>query len=396
MQQRVQIARALISEPKVLLLDEPFGALDYQTRILMQELLLQLWQEHKPTIFFITHDVSEAIFVADRVLVMSHRPGRIKLAVNVDADKPRNADFLSTPEFISLQRDLLHAVQEEVHANKNRPPHGQGRLTSPQKEYDHAILSTPGGVLLSAALLCLPAPGAAQTASPARRNCSSSTGAPPRRTTTPCPSPRTRSCSRKWAWSPISTSSRPAPLAGRLEEQEPGRDHDRPGHRVRAGAERTLKLIYWELDHAATEGLVVDPAAGIKSYKGHRQGQGDRRALGHLRPGFAGADGQELNLKYSDLNIINIAPPLYGNAFKSKSIQAAVAWSPYSSILNADQLPVVNWASDYTPDQGVCPGLTGVRTEFMQQHPDIGLKLVQVQVKAMDMIRKDPSWASAC
>ncbi|CAM3424775.1 ABC transporter ATP-binding protein [Bordetella pertussis] len=122
MQQRVQIARALISEPKVLLLDEPFGALDYQTRILMQELLLQLWQEHKPTIFFITHDVSEAIFVADRVLVMSHRPGRIKLAVNVDADKPRNADFLSTPEFISLQRDLLHAVQEEVHANKNRPP----------------------------------------------------------------------------------------------------------------------------------------------------------------------------------------------------------------------------------------------------------------------------------
>lgn len=117
MQQRVQIARALISEPKVLLLDEPFGALDYQTRIQMQELLLQLWQQHQQTIFFITHDVSEAIFVADRVLVMSRRPGRIKLSVDVHAPKPRDADFLSTPEFVELQRELLHAVQEEVHAS---------------------------------------------------------------------------------------------------------------------------------------------------------------------------------------------------------------------------------------------------------------------------------------
>ena len=114
MQQRVQIARALISAPKVLLMDEPFGALDYQTRIFMQELLLRLWVEYKPTVFFITHDVSEAIFISDRVLVMSRRPGRVKLAVNIDASKPRTADFLSTPEFVELQRQLLHAVQEEV------------------------------------------------------------------------------------------------------------------------------------------------------------------------------------------------------------------------------------------------------------------------------------------
>ena len=114
MQQRVQIARALISAPKVLLMDEPFGALDYQTRIFMQELLLKLWVEYKPTVFFITHDVAEAIFISDRVLVMSRRPGRIKLAVNVHAEKPRTADFLSAPEFIELQRELLHAVQQEV------------------------------------------------------------------------------------------------------------------------------------------------------------------------------------------------------------------------------------------------------------------------------------------
>jgi NitT/TauT family transport system ATP-binding protein len=115
MQQRVQIARALIAQPKVLLMDEPFGALDYQTRIFMQELLLKLWVEFKPTVFFITHDVSEAIFVSDRVLVMSRRPGRVKLAVDVPAPKPRTADFFSTPDFVEQQRLLLRAVQDEVH-----------------------------------------------------------------------------------------------------------------------------------------------------------------------------------------------------------------------------------------------------------------------------------------
>jgi NitT/TauT family transport system ATP-binding protein len=114
MQQRVQIARALIGAPKVLLMDEPFGALDYQTRLLMQRLLLDLWKEFRPTIFFITHDVSEAIFISDHVVVMTRRPGRVKLMVEVKEPKPRSYSFLGSPEFVRLQSTLLEAVQEEV------------------------------------------------------------------------------------------------------------------------------------------------------------------------------------------------------------------------------------------------------------------------------------------
>jgi len=100
----------------VLLMDEPFGALDSQTRIVMQELLLQLWAEYRPTIIFITHDVSEAIFVADRVLVMSTRPGRVKVDLAIDEQKPRSAGFITTERFVQMQAQLLQAVREEIHA----------------------------------------------------------------------------------------------------------------------------------------------------------------------------------------------------------------------------------------------------------------------------------------
>ena len=118
MQQRVQIARALINEPDIMLMDEPFGALDYQTRLLMQKLLLRLWAHFRPTILFITHDVGEAIFISDRVIAMTKRPGRVKREVHVHAPKPRDYEFLGSPEFTRLEHDLILAVQSEVEGDE--------------------------------------------------------------------------------------------------------------------------------------------------------------------------------------------------------------------------------------------------------------------------------------
>ncbi len=99
MQQRTAIARALANDPAILLLDEPFGALDNQTRGLMQELLLGIWERERKTVLFVTHDIEEAIFLANRCLVMTARPGRIKLDLPIDLPHPRHYRLKTTPEF---------------------------------------------------------------------------------------------------------------------------------------------------------------------------------------------------------------------------------------------------------------------------------------------------------
>jgi len=111
MQQRVEIARVLVNRPRLLLMDEPFGALDALTRMHMQELLLDLWSRVRTTIIFVTHDIDEALFLADRVLVMSHRPGRILEEIKVPFARPRSAEVSVTPEFGALKHhcmSLLH------------------------------------------------------------------------------------------------------------------------------------------------------------------------------------------------------------------------------------------------------------------------------------------------
>lgn len=114
MRQRVAIARAFAARPSVLLMDEPFGALDAQTRRWMQELLLEVWDQHRVTILFVTHDVEEAIFLADRVYVMTARPGRIKAEISVPLARPRSYDVQTSPEFIALRRHIVELLREET------------------------------------------------------------------------------------------------------------------------------------------------------------------------------------------------------------------------------------------------------------------------------------------
>ena len=114
MQQRTAIARALANDPAVLLLDEPFGALDNQTRALMQELLLGIWERDRKTVLFVTHDIEEAIFLASRVLVMTARPGRIKADIPVDLPHPRSYRIKTEPEFTALKARLTEEIRAEA------------------------------------------------------------------------------------------------------------------------------------------------------------------------------------------------------------------------------------------------------------------------------------------
>ncbi len=116
MQQRTAIARALANNPRMLLMDEPFGALDHQTRELMQELLLGIWVEQKKTVLFVTHDIDEAVFMASRVVVMSARPGRIKLDRAVPLPHPRHYSIKTSPAFVELKAELTEQVRVEVRA----------------------------------------------------------------------------------------------------------------------------------------------------------------------------------------------------------------------------------------------------------------------------------------
>jgi len=114
MQQRTAIARALANDPAILLLDEPFGALDNQTRGLMQEMLLGIWEREHKTVLFVTHDIEEAIFLASRVMVMTARPGRIKAEVPVDLAHPRHYTMKTSPEFSALKARLTEEIRIEA------------------------------------------------------------------------------------------------------------------------------------------------------------------------------------------------------------------------------------------------------------------------------------------
>lgn len=113
MKQRVGIVRALATSPQVLLMDEPFGALDAQTRTVMQEILTNMWQQFRISVLFVTHDIEESIFLSDRIYVMTARPGRIKAEIVVPLPRPRTPEMIYTPEFIGLVQQLKGLIREE-------------------------------------------------------------------------------------------------------------------------------------------------------------------------------------------------------------------------------------------------------------------------------------------
>jgi NitT/TauT family transport system ATP-binding protein len=114
MQQRTAIARALANDPAILLLDEPFGALDNQTRGLMQELLLGIWERERKTVLFVTHDIEEAVYLGDRVIVFTARPGEIKAALDIALPQPRNIEVKKSAEFMAYRNTIWDLLRDEV------------------------------------------------------------------------------------------------------------------------------------------------------------------------------------------------------------------------------------------------------------------------------------------
>jgi NitT/TauT family transport system ATP-binding protein len=122
MMQRVALARAMANDPEILLMDEPFGALDSQTRLVMQQLLLRVWEHEHKTVLFVTHDIDEAIFLGDRVFVMTARPGRIKEEIAVDLPRPRAATVTMSAQFLAIKQRILGLLQEEVNKSLGLEP----------------------------------------------------------------------------------------------------------------------------------------------------------------------------------------------------------------------------------------------------------------------------------
>jgi len=154
-----------------------------------------------------------------------------------------------------------------------------------------------------------------------------------------------------------------------------------------------LKMIYWNSNDAMGEGLVVDPNSEVKSYQDIAKAKKIGAASGTCAQVALYLMAQKVGADYSKFDIINIPAPLFRNSFMSRSIDVGIAWSPYSATLDAQGYHVVNWDTDYTPLGGVCPRTTAVRPAFLQSHPEVGAKLIEVDQMAAEAIAKKPELA---
>ncbi len=154
-----------------------------------------------------------------------------------------------------------------------------------------------------------------------------------------------------------------------------------------------LKFLFWEANSAVSEGLVVDPKSGIKSFRDLAKARKIAAATGTCAQVSLYMMAKKLGMDYSKLDVVNIPAPLFRNSFMSNSIDAGVAWPPFSLQLQSEGYSVVSFDGDYTPPGGLCPGLTAARPAFLKQHPEVGLKLVQVEAMAREAIAKNPQVA---
>jgi NitT/TauT family transport system ATP-binding protein len=117
MRQRVNLARALAVDPELLLMDEPFSALDSQTREIMQTELLRIWEQGRKTVLFVTHQIDEAVFLSDEIVVLARRPGRVQELVSVDLPRPRKLALKRTPDFVAYVDHIWGLIEDEVRAS---------------------------------------------------------------------------------------------------------------------------------------------------------------------------------------------------------------------------------------------------------------------------------------
>jgi NitT/TauT family transport system substrate-binding protein len=154
-----------------------------------------------------------------------------------------------------------------------------------------------------------------------------------------------------------------------------------------------LKMIFWNTNDAMGEGLVVDSSSEVKSYQDIAKAKKIGAASGTCAQVALYLMAKKVGVDYGKLDIVNIPAPLFRNAFLSRSIDAGIAWSPYSPMLDAQGYHVVNWDTDYTPLGGVCPRTTAVRPAFLKSHPEVGTKLLEVDRMAADAVAKNPQLA---
>ncbi|MGQ0546562.1 MAG: ABC transporter substrate-binding protein [Betaproteobacteria bacterium] len=154
-----------------------------------------------------------------------------------------------------------------------------------------------------------------------------------------------------------------------------------------------VKMLFWVANDSTGEGLVVDAKSGIASYQDIAKAQKIGAASGTCAQVALYMMAKKVGVDFRKLNIVNIPAPLLRNSFLSNSIDAGLAWSPYSVMLNAEGYKVVSWDSEYTPPGGLCPRTTAVRPAFLARHPEIGVKLLEVDAMASEAIARNPQLA---